>query len=102
MTPNWVIVKLHLPRLSRDGISPLCGGTGKRKSDSVKFAILALTAKLTHNECQDNNVITNKLWWLTIACRLGLGPIRPTECQAWEIDAVALPYTLNLTKQDEI
>ena len=47
MTPNWVIVKLHLPRLSRDGMSPsLCGGTGKRKSTSVKFAILALTAKL--------------------------------------------------------
>src|SRR5271155_3149801 len=48
MTPNWVIVKLHLPRLSRDGMSPsLCGGTGKRKSASVKFAILALTAGLT-------------------------------------------------------
>jgi hypothetical protein len=48
MTPNWVIAKLHLPRLSRDGMSPsLCGGTGKRKSASVKFAILALTAKLT-------------------------------------------------------
>jgi hypothetical protein len=47
MTPNWVIVKLHLPRLSRDGMSPsLCGGPGKRKSTSVKFAILALTAKL--------------------------------------------------------
>jgi hypothetical protein len=47
MTPNWVIVKLHLPRLC-DGISPsLCGGTGKRKSDCVKFALLALTAKLT-------------------------------------------------------
>jgi hypothetical protein len=28
-------------------MSPLCGGTGKRKSDCVKFAILALTAKLT-------------------------------------------------------
>jgi len=34
MMPNWVIVKLHLPRLSRDGIFPsLCDGTGKRKSD---------------------------------------------------------------------
>jgi hypothetical protein len=34
MMPNWVIVKLHLPRLSHDGISPsLCDGTGKRKSD---------------------------------------------------------------------
>jgi hypothetical protein len=44
MTPNWVIAKLHLPYLSRDGMSPsLCGGTGKRKSASVKFA---LTAKL--------------------------------------------------------
>jgi hypothetical protein len=50
MTPNWVIVKLHLPRLSRDGISPsFCGGTGKRKSDCVKFAILALTAKVDTN-----------------------------------------------------
>jgi hypothetical protein len=44
MTPNWVIAKLHLHRLSRDWMSPLCGGTGKRKSDCVKFA---LTAKLT-------------------------------------------------------
>jgi hypothetical protein len=51
MTPNWVISKLLLPRLSRDGISPsLCGGTGKRKSSCggcVKFTILALTAGLT-------------------------------------------------------
>jgi hypothetical protein len=48
MTPNWVIAKLHLPRLSHDWMSPsLCGGTGKRKSDCVKFAILALTATQT-------------------------------------------------------
>src|SRR2546423_2894667 len=47
MTRNWVIVKLHLPHLSHGRISPsLCDGTGKRKSDCVKFAILALNTKL--------------------------------------------------------
>ena len=34
MTLNWVMVKLHLPHLSSDRMSPyLCGGRGKRKSD---------------------------------------------------------------------
>lgn len=44
MTPNWVII-ISLVSL-RDGIL-LCVVAQKRKSDRVKFAILALTAKLT-------------------------------------------------------
>ena len=60
MTPNWVIVKLHLPR---DGMPPsLYSGRGKRKSDCVKFAILALTAMKTSSppHCYLNMATLNR------------------------------------------
>jgi hypothetical protein len=44
MTPNWVIVKLHLPRLSRDWISPSCGGVPTKHQRSrwpTKIDLLA-------------------------------------------------------------
>jgi hypothetical protein len=93
MTPNWVIVELRLPR---DGISPLCGGRGKRKSDCVKFAILALTAKLTQTVPRAPRILSLKcfeegqLWGCVLESLLAPEAFNPDVLSTLTVNIIVL------------